>query len=249
MGRLDRERRDPGKTSSGIAHAYIQPLPFYTESSKDALLPPLLRRQTLVPVSTHFSLPSHTDYGRKPLLRDSSAVKMPSQPISETMDCYRGQSAPPRPLVVHYSPLQALSGQLDANQAPVPRTRVLSTTHTDFRPYSRSELARPPDLGANLTKSSAYSRLPAHKAPPTVSCHPRLALQPMPLPYGGKNSVYKDTFTIPGRHPEISSPATTSDRPKHTNVGDRGLLQDIMEVPKMYNTENQRYGSTELVLV
>ncbi|KAJ7989913.1 hypothetical protein DPEC_G00309420 [Dallia pectoralis] len=187
-------------------------------------------------------------------LRNCEPVRLISRPVSEMQDRYRGQTAPQSPLLDHYCPLLARYGQLDPGQAlTVTVDPCVSTTHVDYRRYSRSETA--PLTGQadtsylSLTKSSAHSRLPAHKTPPTVSCHPRLPRPSVPLPYTGKHSLYGESFQVPVPHP---APSESLPGPAWTGSGDaakRGLFRNILEVPKMYLTENQAYGGNQTVLV
>lgn len=72
--------------------------------------------------------------------------------------------------------------------------------------------------------------------------------------------MYRDSFRMPAPHPAPSgpSPAAIPDWGKAgteaeagTGAGGakRGLLRDIVEVPKMYLTENRVYGGNRTVLV
>uniref|UniRef100_A0A673WIF3 Zgc:193811 n=1 Tax=Salmo trutta TaxID=8032 RepID=A0A673WIF3_SALTR len=197
-----------------------------------------------------------------PQLRDCGTVRLLSQPISEMQDSYRGQSAPQGPLLDHYCTLLALYGQLDPGQTPtVTADPYVSTAHAYYRRFSRSEIAPSSGLEApssylSLNKSSTHSRLPGHKAPPTMSCHPWLPRPSVPLPYGGKHSLYRDSFRVPAPHPAPSGPSPVAIpdwRQAGTETGaggaKRGLLRDIVEVPKMYLTENRVYGGNRTVLV
>ncbi|XP_019906432.1 uncharacterized protein zgc:193811 isoform X2 [Esox lucius] len=262
-------RREQGLTSTGVGHAYVRNLPFYVKIHK---------RSTLVSTSGHFSVTSHSEHDRKPQTgplanpqhpkasplwnthflnalaqrrRNCGTVHLLSRPISEMQDSYRGQTAPQGPMVDHYSTLR-----LDPDQAlTVTADPCVSTAHADYRIYSRSEIAPPsgqeaPTSNLSLTKSSTHNRLPAHKAPPTVSCHPRLPRPTVPLPYTGKHSLYRESFQVPSPHP---APSASIPGPARAGFGgggaQRGLLRDILEVPKMYLTENQAYGGNRTVLV
>ncbi|XP_071267574.1 stabilizer of axonemal microtubules 3 isoform X1 [Salvelinus alpinus] len=195
-------------------------------------------------------------------LRDCGTVRLLSKPISEMQDSYRGQAAPHGPLLDHYCTLLALYGQLDPGQTPtVTADPLVSTAHAYYRRFSRSEIAPSSALEApssylSLNKSSTHSRLPGHKAPPTMSCHPWLPRPSVPLPYGGKHSLYRDSFRVPAPHPAPSGPSPVAIpdwRQAGTETGaggaKRGLLRDIVEVPKMYLTENRVYGGNRTVLV
>ncbi|XP_036445870.1 uncharacterized protein zgc:193811 [Colossoma macropomum] len=187
-------------------------------------------------------------------LRDCQSIRLVSKPVSEMQDRYRGHLAPDEPLVDHYRTLVALYGQLD--RAPVPLTKepLLSTAQAVHRRFSRSELAHPSALNApaiqgTLTKSAALSRLPPHKALPNMSSQLQLPRPCVALPHGGRTSLYTDSFTVPAYLPKLSTSAADHDTAKSRNEGSRGLRQHVMEVPKMYGTENQTYGKGKMVLV
>lgn len=103
-------------------------------------------------------------------------------------------------------------------------------------------------INGTLTKSGAHSRLPAHKAPSTLSCQPRLPRLPLPLPHRGKTSLYMDSFAVPVPPPASQTTIVAQNGVKLQDGG-RGLLQDILSVPKMYSTENQTYGKNKMSMV
>ncbi|XP_056309638.1 uncharacterized protein zgc:193811 [Danio aesculapii] len=266
-------------TSTAIGHVYWQLPPFSLKTCKNAPLPPVLQHQNRVPASAHFSLTSHTEHDRKPLngllyneihskapahwtthflneltqtLRDRPTVRVVSNHISEMQDRYRGQTAAYEPQAEHYSKMQALYRQLERAQA-LRQEPVQSTARTDFKHFHRSDLSPHPVLDAatingTLTKSGAHSRLPAHKAPSTLSCQPRLPRLPLPLPHRGKTSLYMDSFAVPVP-PPASQTAIVAQNGGNLQDGGRGLLQDILSVPKMYCTENQTYGNNKMSVV
>ncbi|XP_029583015.1 stabilizer of axonemal microtubules 3 isoform X2 [Salmo trutta] len=273
-------RRELGQTSAGVGHMYVQPLPFYVESHKRSPLVSTSSHFSVTSRLEHDRKPqtgplANTRHPRAPphwnthflnelaqQLRDCGTVRLLSQPISEMQDSYRGQSAPQGPLLDHYCTLLALYGQLDPGQTPtVTADPYVSTAHAYYRRFSRSEIAPSSGLEApssylSLNKSSTHSRLPGHKAPPTMSCHPWLPRPSVPLPYGGKHSLYRDSFRVPAPHPAPSGPSPVAIpdwRQAGTETGaggaKRGLLRDIVEVPKMYLTENRVYGGNRTVLV
>ncbi|CAB1341410.1 unnamed protein product [Coregonus sp. 'balchen'] len=294
MALREGHRRELGQTSAGVGHMYVLPLPFYVTSghfSVSSRLEHDRKPQTGSLANTlHPRAPPHWNTQFLNELaqqvrreRESERVCMcvcvfsfnvstpppPAQglwdsaaalPINELQDSYRGQAAPQGPLLDHCSTLLALYGQLDP---------CVSTGHADYRRFSRSEIAPSSGLEApssylSLTKSSTHSHLPGHKAPPTMSCHPWLPRPSVPLPYGRKHSLYRDSFRVPAPHPAPSGPSpaaipdwgrarTEAGAGTGTGAGaggaKRGLLRDIVEVPKMYLTENQVYGGNRTVLV
>uniref|UniRef100_A0A671QRU0 Zgc:193811 n=1 Tax=Sinocyclocheilus anshuiensis TaxID=1608454 RepID=A0A671QRU0_9TELE len=212
---MDNQRRNV-QTSTTIGHTHLQPFPFYFKTCKNAPLPPVLQRQNKVPASAHFSLTSHTEHDRKPLngslyneihskapehwtthfLSELPTVRVVSNPISEMQDRYRGQLAAREPPAEHFSMMQdsvaLYRQQLETAQTAFVQEPVCSTTTTDFKHFNRSDLSPRSVLDAatfngTFTKSGAHSQLPAHKAPSTLSCQPRL----------GKSSLYMDSFTVP----------------------------------------------------
>ncbi|KAI7803735.1 uncharacterized protein zgc:193811 [Triplophysa rosa] len=267
--------RKLGRTSTNIGHVYMPPLPFYMNTCKNAPPPPVLRRHNRVP-SAHFPLTSHTEHDRKPLTgplyneirskapphwtthflnelahrhRDCVAVRVVSKPVSEMQDSYTGQSAALEPLAEHYNMMQALYRQLNMTQSLV-QDPVCSTTKADFKHFNRSDLTprsvmEAATFNGTLTKSGVHSRLPAHKAPSTLSCQPRLPCPPLPLPHRGKSSLYMDSFTVPVHSP---LPISAQNVLKQQDGG-RGLLLDILGVPKMYSTENQICGKNKMYMV
>lgn len=104
-------------------------------------------------------------------------------------------------------------------------------------------------FNGKLTKSGAYSRLPAHKAPSTLSCQPRLPRSPLPLPHRGKSSLYMDSFMVPVAPSTSQAADIAQSGVKWEEDGGRGLLLDTLGVPKMYSTENQTYGRNRMSLV
>ncbi|XP_066499118.1 uncharacterized protein zgc:193811 isoform X2 [Hoplias malabaricus] len=187
-------------------------------------------------------------------LRDHRSIRVVSAPVSEMRDRYRGQSAPHQPLVEHYRTLLALYGQLDRTSALLPKEPRVSTTQEDYRRFSRSELSPPsaldaPPIKGTLTKSAALSRLPPHKAPPPTTSQLQLPRPCVALPHGGRSSLYTDSFSVSSRLPKVSATVADYDRGNVMTESGRGLLHSILEVPKMYGTENQTYGKGRIVLV
>lgn len=117
---------------------------------------------------------------------------------------------------------------------------------SDLSPRSVLDAAT---FNGKLTKSGAYSRLPAHKAPSTLSCQPRLPRPPLPLPHRGKSSLYMDSFMVPVAPSTSQAADIAQSGVKWEEDGGRGLLLDILGVPKMYSTENQTYGRNRMSLV
>ncbi|XP_067272259.1 uncharacterized protein zgc:193811 [Pseudorasbora parva] len=186
-------------------------------------------------------------------LRDHPTVRVVSNPISEMQDQYRGQLAACEPLGEHFSKMQALYRQLETAQVFL-QEPVRSTTKTDFKQFYRSDLSPRSVLDADtfngkLTKSGAHSRFPAHKAPSTLSCQPRLPRPPLPLPHRGKSSLYMDSFTEPVPPPTLQPADIAQSRVKWEEDNGRGLLLDVLGVPKMYSTENQTYGRNKRSMV
>ncbi|XP_026853832.2 uncharacterized protein zgc:193811 isoform X1 [Electrophorus electricus] len=191
-------------------------------------------------------------------LQDHKSVRVVSAPISEMQDHYKVQSQPHEPLVGHYKTLLALYGQLAVPPALalLPKEPMLSTAQSDYRNFCRSELSPPsaldvPPIQGTLTMSGALSRLPTHKAPPIVATQLQLPRPSVPLTHGGRTSQYMDSFTVPNPPPTFSTaaPAPAPDWEKGREAGGKGLQQHILEVPKMYVTENQSYGNKRMVLV
>lgn len=104
-------------------------------------------------------------------------------------------------------------------------------------------------FGGTLSKSGALSRLPAHKAPSTLSCQPRLPRTPLPVPHRGQSSLYMDSFTVPVPPPTSQTTGVAQRGVKWQEHGGRGVLRDILGVPKMYSTENQTYGGNKMSMV
>ncbi|KAK3552731.1 hypothetical protein QTP86_021109 [Hemibagrus guttatus] len=186
-------------------------------------------------------------------LRDSRSVRLLSAPpVSEMQDQYRGRSAPYEPLKPHYRMLQTLHGQLHQSSVLLPREPALSTAHTDYRRFSRSELAllsasdASPTHG-HFTKCATLPRLQAHKAPHGASSQLQLPRPTVPIPHGGRSSVYMDSFGVPA--PLTMSSTTSMTALAGTEESGRSLLQHILGVPEMYSTENQTYGKGRMVLV
>ncbi|XP_016348400.1 stabilizer of axonemal microtubules 3 [Sinocyclocheilus anshuiensis] len=187
-------------------------------------------------------------------LRDRPTVRVVSNPISEMQDRYRGQSAAREPPSEHFSMMQALYRQLETAQMAFVQEPVFSTTKTDFKHFNRSNLSPRSVLDAatfngTLTKSGAHSRLPAHKAPSTLSCQPRLPRPPLPVPHRGKSSLYMDSFTVPVPPPTSQAADVAQSGVKWQDDGGKGVLLDILGVPKMYSTENQTYGRNKMSMV
>ncbi|XP_017552869.2 uncharacterized protein zgc:193811 [Pygocentrus nattereri] len=279
MDRWCKERPGLAQTSAVIGHAYVQPAYLLTESCKDAPLPPLLQQHSRIPGHIHHSSTSHMEHDHKPAkgplgnliyckasphwnthflnelaqrLRDCQSIRLVSEPVSEMQDRYKGHLAPDELSVDHYRTLMALYGQLDLAPAPLSKEPLLSTAQAVHRRFSRSELAPPsslntPAIQGTLTRSAALSRLPPRKALPNMSS--QLPRPCVALPHGGRTSLYTDSFTVPAYLPKLSTSAADHDAAKSRNEGSRGLRQHVMEVPKMYGTENQTYGKGKMVLV
>ncbi|XP_067088833.1 uncharacterized protein zgc:193811 [Osmerus mordax] len=263
------------QTSSGIGHIYTQPPPFFVESRKG--LP-------LVSDANRFSVTSRTDYNSKPLtgplattryprapphwnihyinelsqkLRNCESVRVLSRPVSEMQDSFKGLAAQECPQLDNYNTLRGESDYGDTG-AGVRGLRPM------FQAYNKvtSEIT-PPSLDAlpsrlGLLKSSAHSHLPPHKAPPRVSCGPRLPPPVVTLPYAGKYSVYRSSFTVPAPQPGPTGPqlgamqgwgSAAVQARDGAEGAQRGLLRSILEVPKMYLAESQTYGGKKKVLV
>ncbi|KAG5279941.1 hypothetical protein AALO_G00083230 [Alosa alosa] len=148
----------------------------------------------------HWKTHTMTDLNRR--IKDCWALRVLPSPTSETRDHYRGQPARISPSTAPSYELLALYGKLAADQTVPPPGPVLSTTHRDYRHFNSFELnssysgqAKP--LPEGLTKSSAYSHMPGHKAPSTTSCYPRLSRRSVAVPYGAYTSLYRDSFTTP----------------------------------------------------
>ncbi|XP_026772076.3 uncharacterized protein zgc:193811 isoform X1 [Pangasianodon hypophthalmus] len=271
------DRRSSANTSSGVGHVYIHPQPLHTHSCKNAPLPPLLQRR--VPGPLHYSVTSYTEHDPKPMhgvlsnvtyskasphwrthflddlaqkLRDSRSVRLVSAPpVSEMQEQYRGRSAPYDPLEPHYRTLQALHGQLHQSSVVLPKEPALSTAHTDYRRFSRSELAPLLALDASPTHGPFPKLIPlrSYKAPPSASSQPQLPRPSVPVPHGGRSSMYMDSFSVPMPPPMSSTHVAVLAGTKRTEESGRSLLQHILDVPEMYSTENQTYGKGRMVLV
>uniref|UniRef100_A0A8C1C5V3 Zgc:193811 n=1 Tax=Cyprinus carpio carpio TaxID=630221 RepID=A0A8C1C5V3_CYPCA len=263
---MDNQRRNV-QISTTTGHTHLQPFPFYFKTCKNAPLPPVLQRQNKGPASAHFSFTSHTVHDRKPLngslyneihskapehwtthffselahRRDWPTVRVASNLIGEMQDHYRGQLAAREPPAEHFSMMQALY-------------RKLETTTTDFKQFNRSDLSPRSVLDAatfngTSTKSGAHSQLPAHKAPSTLSCQPRLPRTPLPVPHRGKSSLYMDSLTAPVPPPALQATGVAQSGVKWQEDGGRGVLLDILGIPTMYSTENQTYGGNTMSMV
>ncbi|KAM9457357.1 stabilizer of axonemal microtubules 3 [Clarias gariepinus] len=256
-------------TSSGLSHVYIHPQRLDTHSCMNAPLPPSLYRQEPGPV--HYSITSHTQHDPKPVdgvlgnevyskasphwhthflndlahtLRASRSFRYVSAPpVSEMQDQYRGHSAPYQPLQPHY---RDLHGRLHHSSVLLPKEPALSTTHTDYRRFKRSELASVSASDTSPTRGPFphLIHLPPVKAPPSVMHRPSV-----PVPHGGRSSVYTDTFRVPVHPPVSSTQVAVLAETKHTDESGRSLLQHILDVPHMYSTENRTYGKERIVLV
>ncbi|KAG7334710.1 hypothetical protein KOW79_001306 [Hemibagrus wyckioides] len=271
-------KRNFANTSSGAAHVYVHPQALHTNSCKNAPLPPLLQRRVpglpRYSITSHtehdpkpvesvlrnviYSKPAphwrtHFLNGLAQKLRDSESVRLASVPsVSEMRDQYSGRSALYEPLDPHYRVLQTLHGQIHQSSVLLPREPELSTAHADYRRFSRSELAHLSPSNASpihghFTKSAPLPRLQAHKAPPSASSQLQLPCPPVPIPHGGRSSVYMDSFHVPAPLPMSSDTSMTV--LAGTEENGRSLLQHILGVPEMYNTENQTYGKGRMVLV
>ncbi|KAF4093054.1 hypothetical protein AMELA_G00028320 [Ameiurus melas] len=261
-----------------VAHVYNPPQPLHVNSCKNAPLPPLLQRP--VPGPLHYNVTSHTEHDPKPVdgvlsnviyskasphwrthllndmaqkLRDSRSVRLVSgPPVSEMQEQYSGRSARYEPLEPQYRTLQALHGQLHRSSV-LPREPALSTAHTDYRRFSRSELAPLSALDASPTRGPFTKRaelipLSPHKATSSTS-QLRLPRPPVLVPQGGRSSVYMDSFSVPAPLPMSSTRVAVLAGTKLTEESGRSLLQHILDVPEMYGTENQTYGKGRMVLV
>ncbi|XP_053472771.1 uncharacterized protein zgc:193811 isoform X2 [Ictalurus furcatus] len=263
-----------------VAHVYNPLQPLHINSCKNAPLPPLLQRR--VPGPLHYNVTSHTEHDPKPVdgvlsnviyskasphwhthflndlaqkLRDSRSVRLVSgPPVSEMQEQYSGRSARYEPLEPQYRTLQALHGQLHQSSVLLPREPALSTAHTEYRRFSRSELAPFSALDASPTrgpfaKRAALIPLYPHKATPGTYSQLRLPRPLVPVPRGGRSSVYMDSFSVPTPLPMSSTHVAVLAGTKHTEESGRSLLQHILDVPEMYGTENQTYGKGRMVLV
>ncbi|XP_036408754.1 uncharacterized protein zgc:193811 [Megalops cyprinoides] len=277
----EKPRRDPMHTSTGVAHIYRPPVPYRAESRLSAALPPLLHRPSIIPPTRHFSTSSGEEHDSKLLtgplphplyskaaphwainfidemadrLRHCPSMRMLTQPVSETQDCYRGLSAPEGRAAEHYNPLQALYRQLDTDKVPTANVPCISTARGDYRYFSRSELSPLGSLDTTSTHGNyphtiggAYSHIPPHKFQPTMSYQACLLHPLLPVPHNSKTSLYRDSYTIPASSLTATVPADVPDWNK-AKAG-RGLIGHILKVPKMYNTESGRYGGNKVVLV
>ncbi|KAI5097121.1 hypothetical protein C0J45_12430, partial [Silurus meridionalis] len=239
---------------------------------QDAPLPPLLRRR--VPGPLHYSVTSHTVHHPKPVdvvlrnviysnapphwcthflnrlpqkLRDSRSVKLVSAPpVSEMQEQYRGRSAPDEPLEPHYRTLRALHGQLHQASVLLQGEPALSTAHSDYRRFSRSE-STPPSASPNrrpFPERPALIHPPSQQTPPCTSSQLRLPRPSIPVSYGGRSSVYMGSFSAPAR-PPVSSTRVLA----RTEETGPDPLQHVLGVPEMYSTENKTYGTGRTVLV
>ncbi|XP_060758419.1 stabilizer of axonemal microtubules 3 [Neoarius graeffei] len=247
----------------------------------DAPLPPVLQRRISRP--QHYIVTSYTEHDPKPVdgvlsnviyskapphwrthflndlaqkLRDTRSVRLVSAPpVTEMQEQYRGRSAPYEPQEPHYRTLQAQLGQIHQSSGLLlPKEPALSTTRTDYRHFSRSELAPLSALDASptcgpFTKRAALIRPPPHSALPGASSQLQLPRPSIPVPHGGRSSVYMDSFSRPAPPPMSSTHVAVLAETKRTEESGWGLLQHIPDVPEMYSTENQMYGKGRLVLV
>ncbi|TSQ23938.1 Actin-related protein 2/3 complex subunit 1A [Bagarius yarrelli] len=212
-------------------------------------------------------------------LRDTRSLRLASMPPhSEMQDQYRERSAPCDPLEPHYRPLkvrrrshilangadgqthaahvyfiQALHKRLNQSSVLLPEESTLSTAQAVHRRFSRSELEPFSASDAFLARgplSQSATTLPKHQAPPTTPSQLHLHRLPVPVPHGGRSSVYKNSFSVPAPPPRsFTSCMAASAGTKCTEESGRSLLQHILNVPEMYNTENQTYGRGMTVLV
>lgn len=127
-----------------------------------------------------------------------------------------------------------------------PLLLIILFFRSDLSPRSVLDAAT---FNGTLTKSGAHSRIPAHKAPSTLSCQPRLPRTPLPVPHRGKSSLYMDSFTVPVPPPTSRAAGVAHSGVKWQEDGGRGVLLDILGVPKMYSTENQTYGGNKTSMV
>lgn len=58
-----------------------------------------------------------------------------------------------------------------------------------------------------------------------------------------------DSFTVPVPPPTLPAADIAESGVKWEENGGRGLLLDVLGVPKMYSTENQTYGTNKMSLV
>ncbi|XP_062875125.1 uncharacterized protein zgc:193811 isoform X2 [Trichomycterus rosablanca] len=192
----------------------------------------------------------HTHYLNDLAWRMKQCKSVVCTPLTEMREQYRGQPASHELLVDHYRTLKALHKQLAPFSALLPREAAteVSTAHTDYRSFSRSELAPFPDTPptTTLTTSAALSRLPPHKAPPSLSSRLQPPLPSLPLTRD-KISVYRNSFTSPAPRTMSCTPAALHHRTERSEQG--FSLRHVLDVPKMYSTENQSYGRGRMVLV
>ncbi|XP_062388150.1 uncharacterized protein zgc:193811 isoform X2 [Sardina pilchardus] len=148
----------------------------------------------------HWKTHTMADLNRR--IKNCWALRVLPSPTSEARGNYRGQPACISPSTAPGNELLALYGKMAADQTIPPPGPALSTAHRDYRHFNSSELnlshsgpAKP--LPEGLTKSSAYSHMPGHKAPSAASCCPRLARRSVPVPHGAYTSLYRDSFTTP----------------------------------------------------
>lgn len=58
-----------------------------------------------------------------------------------------------------------------------------------------------------------------------------------------------DSFTVPVPPPTSQAADIAQSGVKWEENGGRGLLLDVLGVPKMYSTENQTYGTNKMSLL
>ncbi|XP_060749145.1 uncharacterized protein zgc:193811 [Tachysurus vachellii] len=267
-------------TSRGLDHDPVHPQLLDTHSCKNAPLPPVLQRRA--PRAPQY-ITSYMEHDPKPVddvlrnviypkaaphwrahylsdlakkLRDSRSVRSVSAPpVSEMKDQYRGRSAPYQPLEPHYRTLQTLHGQLHQPSDLQPEEPAISTTHADYRRFSRSELALlsgsdDSPTHAHLTKSATPPRLLALEAPPSTSSQLQLHRPPVPVPHGGRSSLYMDSIGLPASLPKSCTTSMAAlAGTNHNGESELSLLEHVLDVPEMYGTENQTYGKGKIVLV
>ncbi|TRY98977.1 hypothetical protein DNTS_001243 [Danionella cerebrum] len=267
---MDSGRRNVS-TSTAKGHVLRSCPPFHFKTCMNAILPPVLQNMNQVPTSQflltshteHNRKPlrgplyngiyskapahwtTHLLYELAKTIKHSPTLRVVPKQLSEMQDHYRGQPAVCQVQAERYRMMQALYRQLektpsllDAPTSSITKTDFNLCNRFDASPQSVLEAA---SITGTLTKSGAYCQLPAHKAPSTLSCQPRLPCPPLPLPHMGKSSLYKDSFSLP-------LPQQAHIAENNVNIQESSG-RDFLGVPKMYTTENQTYGGNKIVLL
>ncbi|KAL2101122.1 hypothetical protein ACEWY4_002883 [Coilia grayii] len=225
MNTCERRARSAEVTSTGIGHKFVHPPPFHSSCSlKKGPLPLSLDSKFQMFAASSLIPTSHMVHNRKPLtgpladmkcslapphwkthimtdvkrrIKDCWALRVLPGPVSEARDNYRGQPAHiSHPIAHNHELLHAV------NRTTTVPGHFLSTTHRDHRLFDSSELTASYTGQGNpfphrLTKSAAYSHLPAHKAPFSSSSYTRLPQRFVPVPSGAYTSEYRGNFTAP----------------------------------------------------